>query len=90
MAQWRETLKRAPRNFQAWYRLSELAESAGRHADAEEFLQRAQRLKPLSPEVLNGLGLLRANEGRHDEAAALFQQALRIDRHEALCAAGGA
>jgi Flp pilus assembly protein TadD len=45
---------------------------------AEEYLQRALKLRPAYPEALNNLGILYLRTQRRDQAVATFEECIRV------------
>ena len=51
---------------------------AGRLDEAEQIYRQILETAPQNPDVINLLGLIAQSKGLHEEAAALFTQALKI------------
>jgi protein O-GlcNAc transferase len=78
MAEYRAVAERAPGNAPAWKRLAETAAKLDRRADAITWYRRALEADRHQPDVLNNLGILLSDGGCYDEAAAIFEQAVRL------------
>lgn len=78
---YRVALRHAPENVHLWMRLGEvgIAQFSERSLrDAADCFRRALRLQPDFADAHFNLGYVRSLDGRHDEALAGFQAALRL------------
>ena len=82
---YRRALELDPRLAEAWYNLGRLQQQAGRANDAESCYRSAAALvdavadRPLWRLIQNNWGLLLYNQGRAQEALALYRAALAVD-----------
>jgi tetratricopeptide (TPR) repeat protein len=73
-----EVVKLSPYSVPALYNLANLLFRAGDLSKAEEYYLRILEVTPELANTNNNYGLLLIREGKYHEAAALFEQALRI------------
>jgi tetratricopeptide (TPR) repeat protein len=75
--QWEEVRRLLPHGAEAPFHLGNLAQP-GPGVDVAEYFREALRLKPDAVEVLNGLGLVLAADGKTSEAIQQFEKALAL------------
>jgi tetratricopeptide (TPR) repeat protein len=77
-SQWQKVAQLLPQEPEAWFKLGNLAYSAGSFAQAQGFFREALKRKSDLLEALNGLGLSLAAQGQADEAILQFKATLRL------------
>ena len=81
-----QALRDDPRSAEALYGIGSVYLNQNKNADAREIFERAVKLRANYPDTLpdawNNLGVIATREGRVDDSAQCFQQALRLNpRH---------
>ena len=61
-----------------------MSSATGDQQQAKIYFERAYAVDPLSPDVLNNLGVIASNEGNTDEAIRYFEGAVNLDSNSAL------
>ncbi len=74
-----DLVKKTPRNAAAWSELGVVLSDMGEIDGAVAALDRARRLAPDDPKILNNLGYLEMAKGRNTRAVELYEQALKQD-----------
>jgi tetratricopeptide (TPR) repeat protein len=73
---WEATARRSPRAWVAWSNLGKLYADARRDADAIAAHEQAWSLEQRVPDTWYNLAMVRARQGRYDEARAMLLEAL--------------
>src|SRR5262249_55553621 len=77
-----QILKRDRQYAEAWYRLGEVRAGQGRLTEAHDCLEQARKLHYNAAPTLALLGHVLWQEGRYDDAAACWREALRTNAGE--------
>ncbi len=78
ITEYQAVAERSPGNPLIWRRLAETAAKVDRRTDAIAWYRRALDADPRQPDVLNDLGILLSGNGDYEDAARIFEQAVRI------------
>ncbi|MBK1735944.1 hypothetical protein CKO15_11780 [Halorhodospira abdelmalekii] len=83
----RQALQRNPRHFESWVQLAVLAQDAGEHEQALDYLDEARRLRPDHPSVLLNRAYSHDSLGRGDSARRDYVAFMEQTRGQAAYAA---
>lgn len=83
-AAFREALRRQPDSTAAWKKLGVALDQQGRIVEAIAALERAQRLAPLDPSILLGLGIALCRAERWDDALEVLEPAVAAQLQSAV------
>ena len=83
-ATWRQILRLAPDDADAYYNLGNALADQERHEEAESAYREAIRLNPDYADAYSNLGITLADQERHEEAESAFRNVIRLAPDNAL------